>query len=177
MIAFAVGVAAALAASRELRFTPRHALATDGFRAFAAFVGLVLLPATGYFYVFHGDWFLLYAVDAGRVPSALVLLGVAFECLLAFVGFACGAALSRAQRAGLGIALVAMFLVAAAAVPLVWRERLSVVGTYSQYRGDYGLEPIGGALLQGTLVFGGFVLFGAAYLVARIRYAQRRNGA
>lgn len=177
LFGFGVGAAAALAGARELRFTPRHALGTDSFRAFALFVGLLLLPVSCYFYVFHGDWFLLYSVDARSLPSALVLVGIVIECGVAVAGFASGAALARSQRTNVGVALVTLSFVGASAVALVWRDRLTVVGSYSQYRGDYGLEPVGGALLHGVLALGGFVCLGALYLVARIRHAQRRNGA
>lgn len=175
LFAYGIGVAAALAAGRELRFSPRHALLTASFKAFTLFVVLLLLPVSVYFYVFHGDWFLLYAVDVRRVPSAVALAGLLIEAALAVAGFVTGAALARGQRVGAGYAVVLTSVAAAAAVVLVWRDRLAVVGTFSQHRGDYGLHPYGGTLLQGGAALGGILLVGAVYLVARIRLAQRRG--
>lgn len=174
-LAFGVGVSAALAAGHELRIQPRHALLTVSFKAFALFLALLLLPVSAYFYVFHGDWFLLYVVDVRRVPSALALAGLLLEGGIAVLGFLTGAALARAQRVGAGVAVVLVSVAGAAAVVLVWRDRLAEVGTFSQHRGDYGLHPYGGALLQGGLALGGILLVGAAYLVARIGHAQRRG--
>lgn len=173
--AFAVGVAAALAAGHELRNSPRHALLTAAFKALALFVALLLLPVSIYFYVFHGDWFLLYAIDVRRVPSALALGGLLLEGSIAVLGFLIGTALARAQRIGAGYALALASLAVAAAVVLLWPERLAVVGTFSQHRGDYGLRPYGGALLQGGLALGGVLLVGAAYLVVRVGHGQRQR--
>lgn len=174
-LAFGIGVSAALSAGHELRIHPRHALLSASFKAFALFVALLLLPVSAYFYVFHGDWFLLYAVDVRRIPSALALGGLLVEAGIAVLGFLTGAALARSQRAGAGTALALASVAGAAAVVLVWRDRLAVVGTFSQHRGDYGLHAYGGALLQGGLALGGVLLVGAVYLVARIAHAQRRG--
>ena len=175
LLAFGIGVAAALSAGHELRINPRHALLTASFKAFALFVALLLLPVSLYFYVFHGDWFLLYAIDVRRVPSAVALVGLSLEAAIAVLGFLTGAAFARAQRPAPGYAVALASVLAAASVALVWRDRLAVVGTFSQHRGDYGLHPYGGALLQGGLVLGGILLVGVAYLLARIWQGQRRG--
>ena len=62
-LAFATGLAAAIAGRSELKISPRPALFTRSALAFLIFDFLVLVPASAYFYVFHGDWFLLYALD------------------------------------------------------------------------------------------------------------------
>ena len=48
---------------------------------------LLLLPVSLYFYVFHGDWFMLYTFDVRRVPSALALFGFAVELAVGLLGF------------------------------------------------------------------------------------------
>jgi hypothetical protein len=172
---FGVGVATALAAGTELRLSPRHAMLTHSFKTFALFVVLLVLPTAAYFYVFHGDWFLLYALDARRIPSAAALLAFIGLCGIGVAGFSLGAALARSQRTNAGYALVGVSLALAVAVVLVWHKRLSLVGTFAQYRGDFGLQSYGGALLQGGVATGAILLLGAAYLLLRIRLARRRG--
>lgn len=174
-IAFGVGVAAALFGAAELRFSPRRALLTSTFKAYVLFLLLVLVPVSVYFYVFHGDWFLLYAVDVRRIPSAIALVGFVLEAWIGVLGFSLGAGLARAQRTGIGLGVVAAAALAAGSVVVLWPERLSVVGTFAQYRGDFGLRSYGGGLMQAGLAMGGLMAYGAAYLLVRIRVAGRRG--
>jgi hypothetical protein len=174
-LAFGIGLGAALLGAAELRLSPRHALLSSSFRAFALFLVLLILPVSVYFYVFHGDWFLLYSVDVRRVPSALALLGFVAEVGLGVVGFMIGSAMARAQRMGLGYALSAVCFPLAVAVALIWPERLRSVGTFAQYRGDFGLQPYGGPLMQAGAAMGGVLLVGAAFLLVRIAASRRRT--
>jgi hypothetical protein len=172
-VAFGVGVAAALLGGAELRESPRHAAFTSTFKAYAMFLTLVVLPASVYFYVFHGDWFLLYALDVRRIPSAVALLGFLVEGGLGIAGFALGSQFARTQRTTLGFVVAVACAMAAVAVIVMCRERLSVVGTFSQYRGDFGLQSYGGALMQASLIMGSALVYGAAYLLVRIRLAAK----
>jgi hypothetical protein len=158
----------------ELRLSPRHALLTGSFKAYALFLGLVLLPASTYFYAFHGDWFLLYVVDVRRIPSALALVVFVLEALLGTLAFLLGASLARSQRTSLGYALVGASAAGAASVLVLFQDRLLVVGTYAQYRGDFGLTSYGGVLMQGSAVMGLIVMVSVTYLLGRIHQAVRR---
>ena len=173
-VAFGVGVAAALLGGSELRLSPRHALLTSTAKAYALFLVLVLLPVSVYFYVFQGDWFLLYAVDVRRVPSAVALLGFVAEAGFGVLGFSFGAVLARNQRPALGYAAVGMAVLCSVSILLLWPERLSVVGTLAQYRGDFGLRPYGGALMEAGLAMGLLLAYATTYLLVRIRIACRR---
>lgn len=173
-IAFGVGVAAALLGGSELRLSPRHAMMTSSFKAFALFLLLVLVPISVYFYVFHGDWFLLYAFDMRRIPSAVALIGFMAEAGVGVIGFLLGAGFARNQRNGVGSVVVGASLLLAVAVVALWPDRLSVVGTFAQYRGDFGLRTYGGSLMQAGLVMGALLAYGAAFLLVRIRLASRR---
>lgn len=172
-VAFGVGVASALLGGSELRETPRHPALTGSFKAFALFLVLVLLPASVYFYIFHGDWFLLYAIDVRRVPSAIALFGFVVELGLGVGGFSLGAMFARTQRTSLGFATAGAAIIAAITSIVLFRERLSMVGTFAQYRGDFGLRPYGGPLMQAGLIMGLALVYGAAYLLVRIRMAAR----
>ncbi|MFI5307603.1 MAG: hypothetical protein ACHQ53_09640 [Polyangiales bacterium] len=171
---FAVGAAAALLAATELRLSPRHAMMTASFRAFALFLTLVLLPVSVYFYVFHGDWFLLYAVDVRRIPSAVALVGFVAEAGVGVLGFLLGAALARNQRNGFGYGIASAACLLGLSVLGLWRDRLLLVGTFAQYRGNFGLRAYGGALMEAGFALGLLLLYGATYLLVRIRVAGRR---
>lgn len=174
LLAFGMGAASALAGAHELRLTPRHALFSSTFAAFGAFLLFLLLPVSIYFYVFHGDWFLLYLVDVRRIPSALALFGFLFEGAFGVLGFAIGASCVRAQKANWVAYLLLVVGLIAIGVLFIAPERLLSVGNYRQYRGGFGLTKYGGTLLQGGLLMGGILLLGATFLVLRIRQGLAR---
>jgi len=175
LLGFGVGAAAALAGAAELRVSPRPALLSDSFGAFVAFMLLLLVPVSVYFYVFHGDWFMLYTVDVRRVPSALALFGFAVELAVGLLGFGLSALCVRSARSNWALAIVALCALAAVSVVFVCPERLRMVGSFRQYRGGFGLARYGGALMQGALAMGSLLLAGAVFLIARIRRGQARR--
>lgn len=176
-LAFATGLAAAIAGRSELKISPRPALFTRSALAFLIFDFLVLVPASAYFYVFHGDWFLLYALDVRTVPSAVALVGFFLQGLLAAAGFAVGAGLVRSQRetvAG-GLAIVSLLFGLGAVVAA--SDRLALVGSYAQYRGNFGLVPFTeGPLLLGTFAMLAIVTAGLVFLLVRVWMGARRQG-
>ena len=140
-IAVATGALSAYAGRDEIRHSSDVTWRGEAFLAYALFVCFVLVPTALYFYVFHGDWFLFYWVDARRAPwiwgfvVVLLLLGAAF------VGFWSGAALCRASRDTSARRVATLASLAGLAIwPLAW-ERLSVVGSQRQFARDYGLVP------------------------------------
>jgi hypothetical protein len=138
-ITIATGARSAHAGRDEVRQSADPVWRMEAFLAYALFVGFVLLPTVIYFYVFHGDWFLFYWIDAGRAPWAWGILAALLLLGAASLGFGLGAALCRASRdvASRRIAVGAIFI-ALAVWPLGW-GRLSVVGSYRQFTRDYGL--------------------------------------
>ncbi len=175
LLTFATGLAAALAARTDLRVSPKPAAFSRAFWAYLLYAGLVLLPVALYFYLFHGDWYLLYLVDTTAIPSAVVLIGCLFLVGVGAAGFLAGAALVRTQRdqwAGAGIGISVSL---GSAIVALTRSRLSVVGTYAQYQGDFGLAAYGGALLQGTLWMTLWIVLGLGFLLYRLGPAARRG--
>jgi hypothetical protein len=175
LLTFASGVLAALAARADLRGSPKPAFVSRAFFAYLLYVGLVLVPISAYFYIFHGDWFLLYLADTRRVPSALALLGGGFELVLGAAGFLLGASLVRTQRDQWAGAAIGATLSLAVGMLAVLRQRVLVVGSYRQFHGDFGLGAYGGALLQGTLVMTLWMGLGMAFLVYRLGPGSRRG--
>jgi hypothetical protein len=175
-LALATGLAAALAGRDELRISPRPALLTRSALAFLIFDALVLVPASAYFYAFHGDWFLLYLIDVQRIPSAVALVGFVLQGLLAAGGFAVGAGLVRTQREVLaGVALGATILFAVGSAVAV-ADRLAMVGSHAHYRGEFGLVPfVEAPLFLGTITMSTLIAVGLAFLLARVWLGARRQ--
>jgi hypothetical protein len=148
---------------------------SDSFAAFVAFMLLLVLPASVYFYVFHGDWFMLYLVEVRSVPSALALLGFLVELGIGLLGFGFSALCVRNQRNSWVVTALAICLAGAVGVAAFLPERLRSVGTFRQYQGGFGLVHYGGALLQGALAATGLLGVGGAFLLFRIRRGQARS--
>ncbi|MCC7540345.1 MAG: hypothetical protein IT379_29280 [Deltaproteobacteria bacterium] len=176
LFSFVSGVAAAAAAQVELRLSPRSALLSRAFSAFVVFEVLLVVPVSLYFYVFHGDWTLLYVVDARHVPSALAVLLFAIEVAIGVGGFAAAAALVRGQRRTLAYVLAgAVSTVMFLGVALL-SARMSVVGTYGQFRGGFGLRSwTETAVLPGVVAMLAVLLLGLAFLIVRIVASSRRT--
>lgn len=173
---FAAGLFAALAGRTEIKLSPRPPLLMRAFAAYAGLVTLVIVPISIYFYLFHGDWFLLYLWDVRTIPSAIALVGFVVEAVLGALGFVLGASLVRSQREPLTGVLGAAALVAAAGSILAARERLMVVGSYAQYVGGFGLgTALEGPMLHGLLAMGGLLILGTGAVLGRISLASSRG--
>lgn len=176
MLALVAGMASSLAGRHELKMSPRPILLTRGFLAYLSYASLVVVPASVYFYVFHGDWFLLYTVDIGKIPSAVALLGFVLQAGLGGLGYLVGALLVRNQREAIVGVLVGMLLIGGVAVVVVYVDRLAQVGSYAQFHGQFGLEAYqGGPLMTGGLAIGAILVTGLAFLLTRLWMSGRRN--
>lgn len=175
-LALAAGFAAAYAARVELRVSPRPALLTPASATLHLFLALVLVPASAYFYVFHGDWFLLYWFDSEAIPSAVALLGFLAQALLGSGAFQLGALLVRSQRETTAAVIAGiLFALTFGPIPLVF-ERLRWVGTFVQFDRNFGLVAYGsGTVVQGTLAIGSVVLIGLVVMLFRVRALGGRS--
>jgi hypothetical protein len=175
-VAFGCGIAAAMAARIELRMSIRPVLLTNSFTVFLIFLILVLVPTSVYFYVFHGDWFLLYLINVHRIPSALALIVFIFEASFGVLGFAIGAMLARGQQHTVATVLIALSIIASIAVIFVCPDRLAVVGNYAQYHGDFGLVAYrSSSVIKGSITMGIGLIAGIAFLVASLSYRGPRS--
>lgn len=168
------GFAAALAGRYEVRSSPRHVALTRSGLAYLSYALLVMVPTSVYFFVFHGDWFLLYLVDVSQIPSAIALLGFLLQAGLGMSAFILGAVLVRGQReALLGVALALSFLAGGGSV-VAYAERLTQVGSYAQFHGQFGLGPFEGPLLTGAVSMSALASFGLVFLLVRLWQSGRR---
>lgn len=174
-LTYVAGVIVSLASRAELRGTPRPSVATSAFRAFMAYTALVLVPATVYFYVFHGDWFLLYLLDSSRIPSAVALLLFVLQASVGAFGFASGAHLVRMQRDNLAIVIAVLVLLLGVGILAVARARVVTVGSFAQFHGSFGLETwTETPILPAMVLFGTLLVVGLVHCCARIHWGARR---
>jgi hypothetical protein len=175
MFTMVSGLAAALAGRQELRTSPRPVPLTRSFFAYVSYALLVVVPISVYFYVFHGDWFLLYAFDVSQIPSAIALVGFAVQAGLGALAFLLGAVLVRNQHEVIAGAVLGTLVVVGAGIAIAYTDRLAQVGSYAQYHGQFGLEPFeSGPLLTGALAMAAIALFGLVFMLVRLWQAGRR---
>lgn len=154
--------------------SPRPILLTKGFAAYLSYAVLVVVPISVYFYVFHGDWFLLYSIDVNRIPSAVALVGFVVEAGLGAIGFLIGALLVRNQRETIVAVLASLVLVVGSIAVVVQTDRLAQVGTHAQFHGQFGLAAYeDGPLMTGAMAMGGIALLGLGFLLARLWMSGR----
>ena len=178
LVGLALGAALAWVAPSEIGSNEAPIVASRPFAVVVAFTLLVWLPAIGYFVAFHGDWAYLYLVPWRRVPSAIDLCLVLLAGVAVLVGFCAAIGPVRKRRFGPVVALTAgPGAVAIAALPLTLR-RLAVSGTYAQFHGDFGTEPISASLLgRGVLLMGIALVAGVAITVrSLVRLAADSRG-
>jgi hypothetical protein len=158
LFGFALGAALAWIGAPELGRLEGPVVASRPFAVVAAFAGFVWFPVVGYFVAFHGDWSYLYEVPAQRVPSAVDLFLVLFAAAAVMGGFWLAVAPLRKRR----IKPVAAMVVVPAALAVVGvslaAHRLGMSGTYAQFHGDFGTEPIGASALGKGVVLMTMVL-------------------
>ncbi len=158
LVGLALGAALAWLAAPELMRLDGPIVACRPFAVVTAFAGLVFLPVVGYFVAFHGDWSYLYLVSWQRVPSAVDLGLVLIAGATVVAGFGLAVGPVRTRRLGPVVALVV-------GLPVVAR-RLGVSGTYAQYHGEFGTQPIGASVLgKGVLLMTAVLALGLAWTV------------
>ncbi len=141
LVNVAIGLLAAQAAARELRASPRAVFWSRGFAAFALHQLLVAAPVTGYLLARFTDWTLSYAVVS--VPSAVLALAAVAYAVAGLGGYVAGAHWLRAHHPQRALT-VSVALGAAAMVGLwVLHRRVGTYGTTVEYRGGFGLTPLG----------------------------------
>jgi hypothetical protein len=166
LFGLALGAALAWIAAPELGSGDTPIVASRPFAIVLAFAAFVWLPVVGYFVAFHGDWAYVYLVPWRRVPSAIDL-GLVLLAGAAVVGGFCAAVGPVRKRRFTPVVLLTAVPGALAVAGLVLAaRRLAVSGTYAQFHGDFGTEPIGASLLgRGVLLMGGILAVGVAWTV------------
>jgi hypothetical protein len=132
----------------------------------ATFAALLWLPIVGYFVAFHGDWSYLYLVPWQRVPSAIDLGLVLLSAAAVPGGFCLAARPVRRQHlapVALLVVVPGVLVVAGLAFAV---QRIAVSGSYAQFHGEFGTEPIGASTLgKGVLLMATMLALGVAWTV------------
>ncbi len=162
----ALGAVLAWVAAAELARDDGPIALSRAFAIVAAFTGFVWLPVVGYFVAFHGDWSYLYVVPWRRVPSAIDLGLVLLAGAAVVATYWLSVEPVRKRHLGPVVAaVVAPTAVAVAGLTFAAR-RLAVSGTYAQFHGGFGTQPIGESPLgKGVLLMGVVLALGVAWTV------------
>jgi hypothetical protein len=166
LIGLAFGAALAWVAAPALTRDDGPIAFSRPFAVVLAFASLLWLPIVGYFVVFHGDWSYLYVVPWQRVPSAIDLGLVLLSGAAVGLGFWLAVRPVRKRRLGPVVAMVVTPGALTAAGLALAVHRLGVSGTYAQFHGEFGTEPIEASTLgKGVLLMGALVTLGLAWTV------------
>jgi hypothetical protein len=161
LVGLALGAALAWIAAPELSRDDGPIVASRPFAVVVAFACLVWLPIAGYFVAFHGDWAYLYVVPWQRVPGAIDLGLVLLAGAAVVGGFCLAVRPVRKRRIGPVVAMVvAPSTISVASLTLAAR-RLAVSGTFAQFHGDFGTEPIAASTLGKGVLFMGVIVAAA----------------
>lgn len=164
LIGLALGVAFAWIAAPELSRDEGPIVASRPFAIVVAFAALVWLPIVGYFVAFHGDWAYLYVVAWRRVPSAVDLGLVLLAGAAVVVGFWLVVRPVRKRQYGPVVGMLVGPSALAIAGLTIFARRLAVSGTFAQFHGDFGTQPIGSSPLgQGVLVMGALLVIAVVW--------------
>jgi hypothetical protein len=152
-----LGVGFAWAARRELRrVTSRET--SRGLAVAALFAVCVFAPVGAYFLAFEPDWCLAYLLDTARSSAALVPALVLLEVVSVPLGFLLGGALLRRGDETNLLRLLGTGAVVTLASVMLGLRRFAVQGSYAQFHGDFGTQPLAGSSLGYAVLLLGFWL-------------------
>jgi hypothetical protein len=166
LVGLAIGAALAWVAAPELVRDDGPVALSRPFAVIVAFAGLLWVPVVGYFVGFHGDWSYMYLVPWQHVPSAVDLGLVLLSGAAVVGGFWLSVRPIRKRRLGPVVAMVVAPVTVAAFGLTLAMHRLAVSGTYAQFHGQFGTEPIEASTLgKGVLLMGALLTLGLAWTV------------
>lgn len=154
---FSLGIGFAWAARRELR----RVTSREGSRGLAVavlFAVCVFTPVAAYFLAFEPDWCLAYLIDTGRTSAALVPALLLVELVSVPLGFLLGSALLRRGDETNLLRLLGTGVVLTLGCVMLGLRRFAVQGSYAQFHGDFGTQPLAGSSLGYAVLLLGFWL-------------------
>lgn len=165
-----LGVTFAWLARRELRRVTTAELGSRGLAIATLFGLFVFAPISAYFLAFEPDWCLAYLLDTAQASAALVPALSLLELVTVPGGFLLGSQLlERSDEATLLRALAGGVVLTLGAVMLGLR-RFAVQGSYAQFHGDFGTQPLaGGSLGYAVLLLGFWLTAGLTFALWNLR--------
>jgi hypothetical protein len=154
-----LGACFAWLARHELRRATSAEASSRGLAIAALFSAFVFTPVSAYFLAFEPDWCLAYLVDTAQASAALTPALVLLELGSVPCGFLLGQWLLKrsSDESGLLRALSAGAVVTLGGVMLGLR-RFAVQGSFAQFHGDFGTQPLAGSSLGYAILLLGFWL-------------------
>jgi hypothetical protein len=119
----------------------------------ALFGAFVFAPACGYFQAFFPDWSYAYWLDSQARPVVIDLSLVILDAVSVPLGlalFAKSAASRRTATLARGVAIPSFV---AGLSLLAMLPRLRIFGTYAEFHGDFGTEPLTGSPVGYALIW------------------------
>ncbi len=166
-----LGVAFAWLARRELRRVTTGEVGSQGLAIASLFSLFVFTPVCAYFLAFEPDWCLAYLLDTAQASPALVPGLVILALSTVPGGFLLGRQLLERTHEEVGLLrlLSAGALVTLGSIMLGLR-RFAVQGTYAQFHGDFGTQPLAGSSLgYAVLLLGFWLTLGLGFAVWNLR--------
>jgi len=171
LVGFVLGVALAWVAREDFAGDDGPLIASRPVAIVTGFAILVYSPIVGYFVAFHGDWAYLYVWPWNHIPSAVDLALVFLSGASIPVGLMVSSHAARAKKLGALVGFGAPPTVIAAGLFAWSARRLSVSATFSQFRGDFGTEPIASSSLGRGVLW--MAIVGALGIVWTVRSLDR----
>jgi hypothetical protein len=166
-----LGVAFAWLARRELRRVSAGELGSRGLLIASLFALFVLAPISAYFLAFEPDWCFAYLIDTSQASPALTPALLLIELGSVPGGFLLARALLDRGRDEQSLlrALLGGVVLTLAAIMLGLR-RFAVQGSYAQFHGDFGTQPLAGSSLgYAVLLLGFWLAAGLGFAVWNLR--------
>lgn len=166
-----VGALFAWLSRRELRRVLSGDHTSRGLVVATLFSLFVLSPIGAYFLAFEPDWCLAYLIDTAHSSPALVPALVLFELVSVPSGYLLGRLLLA--RGGDETGLLRTFFGAAVltlAAVMLGLRRFAVQGSFAQFHGDFGTQPLAGSSLgYAVLLLGFWLTLGLGFAVWNLR--------
>ena len=161
LVGLVLGIGFAWASAAELHRTGGAAATSRSFFVVVLFGLLIYGPLTAYFLAFNPDWAYGFLVNTARLPGIADSAGVLAAIAAPAVGFTVAAHRAAEQRVGALLQLAAVPAALTMVAIAAGLPRLAVQATFTQFHGDFGVEPIAGSRLGLSLLWMSAVLAGA----------------
>jgi hypothetical protein len=178
LLGLTLGFLLAWSAADELAQAPGSGVTSRALLVVSLFGLMVFAPVSGYFLAFAPDWSFLYLLDTNATPTALQFFVVLLNAVSVPAGFALAARPARLRSYGTLTRLIAAGTAVCCVILGIAHSRLRVNGSYAQFHGDFGLEPVAGGSLGYALLWMGLVLVGAfAWTIRSLRQLGKNHRA
>jgi len=137
------GVTSALASRVQLRLSSQPWFSTRYFASLATFLLMVVMPSTAYRYFFHPDWATMYAFEASRATGLFAVVTLLIGLGAGVGAFWLGSYCCRERKDWILLVVLGVAVAALALIAALGSARIGQVGTYAQWVGEFGLQPLG----------------------------------